>query len=88
MSDNYGIQLKELEVPVFRNQVGVQYHLSIDKLEYVKNIKNYYTDNTLHNFIHSRRDESYHENNDGHPNELGSKMWAIELEKIIRKQYE
>jgi hypothetical protein len=40
---------------------------------------------TLNDFI--LKDESYHKNNSGHPNELGSKLWAEKLTKIINETF-
>jgi len=54
-----------------------------DLLEYIKSLKYYYHDQVLFNFCHFREDDSYHKGNDGHPNELGSKMWAKHLKGVI-----
>ena len=92
MSDNYRNILKKLEVSVHNyniiNPDSFLHHLPITKLKYIENLKNYYTDITLHNFIHNRKGNSYYIGNDGHPNELGSQMWANELENIIGELYE
>lgn len=45
----------------------------------------YYNDMTLNDFI--RKDESYNIKNDGHPNELGSKLWAEHLQPILESLF-
>lgn len=54
-------------------------------IEFLKQNPFYYNDMTLNDFI--KNDESYHIQNDGHPNELGSKLWAEKLTKIIDKRF-
>jgi hypothetical protein len=54
-------------------------------IEVVKSNPFYYNDMTLNDFI--LKDESYHKNNSGHPNELGSKLWAEKLTKIINETF-
>ena len=50
-------------------------------IDILKSNPYYYNDMTLNDFINS--DELYKIKNDGHPNELGSKLWAEKLTKII-----
>lgn len=56
-------------------------------IDYICQLKFYYTDNTLWKFIHKRDTEDYVKGNGGHPNELGSEKWAEELIKIIGDKY-
>ena len=62
------------------------FYILEDLIDYIKNIRNYYTDNTLHKFVHLT--EAYHKGNNGHPNELGAKMWAKHLVEVLEKNYE
>lgn len=50
-------------------------------IDLLKENPHYYNDMTLNDFI--RKNESYHINNDGHPNTLGSELWANHLQIII-----
>lgn len=54
-------------------------------IDFLKLNKFYYNDMTLNDFIKSN--ELYHIQNDGHPNELGSKLWSEKLTKIIDKTF-
>jgi hypothetical protein len=54
-------------------------------IELMKSNPFYYNEMTLNDFIKS--DESYNIKNDGHPNELGSKIWAEKLTKIIDETF-
>jgi hypothetical protein len=54
-------------------------------VEFMKSNPFYYNEMTLNDFI--REDASYNIKNDGHPNELGSKLWAEKLTKIIDKTF-
>lgn len=54
-------------------------------IEVVKSNPFYYNDMTLNDFI--LQDELYHKNNSAHPNELGSKLWAEKLTKIINETF-
>jgi hypothetical protein len=91
MSDNEGRVLKSLKIVLdeikFKEHIILP-HLNIDLLNCIKDIKKYYTDNTIHKFIHNRKSDEYHKGNDGHPNELGSMMWSRELTKIVGELYE
>ena len=52
-------------------------------IEHIKSLKYYYNDEILFNFCHFRENEDYYRGNDGHPNELGAKMWAKHLKGVI-----
>jgi hypothetical protein len=54
-------------------------------VEFMKSNPFYYNEMTLNNFIKS--DESYNIENDGHPNALGSQLWAEKLTKIINETF-
>jgi hypothetical protein len=49
----------------------------------IKNNPNYYNDITLHDFIYTPTDDSYHKGNVGHANELGSIRWAEHLNNVV-----
>lgn len=54
-------------------------------IDFLKNLPFYYNDLTLNEFI--RKNEEYYIGNDGHPNILGSKLWAEKLTKIIDETF-
>ncbi len=54
-------------------------------IEFMKSNPFYYNEMTLNDFIKS--DNLYNIKNDGHPNELGSKLWAEKLTKIINETF-
>tara|TARA_A100001201_G_C4093933_1_gene203035 strand:- start:952 stop:1809 length:858 start_codon:yes stop_codon:yes gene_type:complete len=56
-------------------------------IDYISDLNFYYTDNTLWKFVHKRETDDYIKGNGGHPNELGSKMWAKYLVEIIEEKY-
>ena len=58
--------------------------LHINFIDYIKGLKYYYHDTTLNKFCHARDNGDYHKGNDGHPNVLGAKMWALHLKNIIK----
>jgi hypothetical protein len=90
MTDRWGDALESLKIIIkdSYDNTTTYPHLSLDVLNYIKNIRNYYTDTTQHKFVHNRRTNMYYKGNDGHPNELGAKMWAKELDKIIIELYD
>ena len=66
--------------------------LLYDLIEYIKDLKYYHNSPTLHSFITTDRDDGlnsdYHEGNQGHPNELGAKMWAKHLVKVLQEKFD
>ena len=76
---------KEFEINVTDDDYKTRYHAILyeDLIDYVKSLKHYYNDTTLQSFCNKRKNDDYHKGNGGHPNELGSKMWAKHLVKII-----
>lgn len=56
-----------------------------EMIDFLKENPFYYNDMTLNDFI--KKDINYHIQNDSHPNELGSKLWAEKLTKIINETF-
>jgi len=62
-----------------------------DLIDYIKNLKYYYRDTTLWQFIHRGKyneNDEYHKGNDDHPNELGAKMWAKHLVGVLKEKFD
>ena len=59
--------------------------IHINMIDFLKSNPFYYNDMTLNDFI--KQDNSYNIENDGHPNELGSKLWAEHLQPIIENLF-
>jgi hypothetical protein len=59
--------------------------INIKMIKFLEEHPFYFNEMTLNDFI--SKDESYNIKNDGHPNELGSKLWAEKLTKIIDKTF-
>ncbi len=81
-TDNLKEFIKDVQSPI----------LLYDLIEYIKDLKYYHSSPTLHSFITTDRDDGlnseYHEGNQGHPNELGAKMWAKHLVKVLQEKFD
>lgn len=65
--------------------------LLYDLIEYIKGLKYYHNSPTLLSFIIDRDNglnSEYHEGNQGHPNELGAKMWAKHLVNVLQEKFD
>ena len=60
------------------------FYILKDMIEYIKTLKYYYHETTLHSFIYQESNRVF----DGHPNALGAKMWAKHLVQVLEKYYE
>jgi len=61
--------------------------LHINLIDYIKDLKYYHNSPTLYNFIHNRDNDDYYKGNQGHPNELGAKMWAKHLTEVLKEKF-
>lgn len=77
------VENSENDIEFFHKRQYPTIHIKM--IDFLKSNPYYYNDMTLNDFIKS--DESYNIKNDGHPNELGSKLWAEKLTKIIDKTF-
>ena len=58
-----------------------------DMIEYIENLKYYYTDTTMWSFVIGNDDsDEYHKGNNNHPNKLGAQMWAKHLTKVLKEK--
>ena len=58
-----------------------------DMIEYIENLKYYYTDTTMWSFVNGNDDsDEYHKGNNNHPNKLGAQMWAKHLTKVLKEK--
>ena len=62
--------------------------LHINLIDYIKDLKYYHNSPTLYNFIHNRDNDDYYKGNQGHPNELGAKMWAKHLVGVLEEKFD
>ncbi len=62
--------------------------LHINLIDYIKGLKYYYNDITMFKFIFDRDNDDYYKGNDGHPNELGAKMWAKHLVPVLKEKFD
>jgi len=90
LKDSAGFPSFEIVVEDSKDDINFFYknHYPTIHSKLIDNLKAnpfYYNDITLHEFIH--KSSEYHINNDGHPNELGSKLWAEKLTKIINDTF-
>lgn len=90
LKDSAGFPLYKINVSESSNDIQFFHknHIPIIHNKFIDIMKSnqfYYNDMTLHDFI--RKDETYYVGNEGHPNILGSKLWAEKLTKIIDKTF-
>ena len=77
---------EELQIKVGESNNTAE--INEDLIDYIKDLKYYYTDITLWSFANTKADsEEYNKGNSGHPNELGAKMWAKHLTEVLKEKF-
>lgn len=77
---------QELQIKV--GEANDRAEINEDLIDYIKDLKYYYTDITLWSFANANVDsDEYNKGNSGHPNELGAKMWAKHLTEVLEEKF-
>jgi hypothetical protein len=77
---------EELQIKV--GEANDRAEINEDLIDYIKDLRYYYTDITLWSFTNGNVDsDEYNKGNSGHPNELGAKMWAKHLTEVLKEKF-